>query len=293
MKINEKNIKKEYLIETIKISNPDKVLFDKPKITKKDIVLYYQKVAPRMIPFLKNRIISTIRCPDGIKNNCFFKKHLENKNSGLGMIKLPSNDKKEDFYYIKDKTGIISEVQMNSIEFHIWGSKIENLEKPDVMVFDLDPDEGMELKKVRQGAKDLKTILDQLSLVPFLKTSGGKGYHVIIPFKPNVSWEKFREFSKKIAMFMEEKWPDKYVSNMRKEKRKNKIFIDWIRNTRSSTSVAPYSIRKRKGAPVSMPISWKELDTIDPDSITIEEAIKRIKKKDPWKDFFKIKQELK
>jgi DNA ligase D-like protein (predicted polymerase)/DNA ligase D-like protein (predicted 3'-phosphoesterase) len=280
-------------IENINISNPDKILFDKLKITKKDLVMYYQKVYLRMIPFLKNRLISAIRCPDGINNSCFFKKHLGLHNKGIGTINIPSDsDDKEDYYYIKNISGLISEVQMNTIEFHIWGSNIKNLEKPDIMVFDLDPDEGMSLKKIRQGVKDLKSILDELSIISFLKTSGGKGYHIVIPVKPSASWEKFREFAKNIAEVMEMKWPDRYVSNVRKVNRKNKIFVDWIRNTRSSTSIAPYSVRIKEKASISMPITWKELDTISPNGITMSEAIKRLHRKDPWENFFKVKQQI-
>ena len=159
-----------------------------------------------------------------------------------------------------------------------------------MLVFDLDPDEKMNLKTVREGVKDLKSILDNLSLISFLKTSGGKGYHIVVPIHSIKKWKEFREFAQNIAKLMETKWPEKYVSNMRKEKRKNKIFIDWIRNTKGATSVAPYSLRIRKDATVSMPISWQELDKVKPDEITIQEAMKRLRRKDPWENFFQIEQ---
>lgn len=278
---------KDNIIEGVEITNPDKIIYDKPKITKYDIVLYYQKVAKRMIHLIENRIISTVRCPNGINKEIFFKKHLETKSDGIGMIRLKSdNEKKDDYYYIKDINGLISEVQMNSYEFHTWGSTVDNLEHPDMMVFDLDPDENMNLKKIREGVKDLKSILDEFELKSFLKTSGGKGYHVVVPITSTVNWKKFRKIAKNIAELMEAKWPKKYVTNIRKINRKNKIFIDYFRNTRTATSVAPYSIRVRKGAHVSMPISWRELDKIKPDEITMDEAIKRLKRKDPWINFF-------
>lgn len=285
-----KKIKKDSL-EEIAITSPDKVIIDRPKITKIDIVKYYKKVATRMLPFIENRIFSVIRCPEGVKGKCFFKKHVETNSKGIGTIKI-KNDKgnKEDYYYIKDESGIISEVQMNSFEFHVWGSQVKKLNHPDVFVFDLDPDENMSLAKVRQGVKDLKSILDELSLKSFLKTSGGKGYHVVVPITTIKTWQKFREVAKNIALVMEAKWPDRYVSNVRKNKRKGKIFIDWIRNTKGATSVAPYSLRIRKKATVSMPIKWSELDKVKPDSITMEEAMKRMKRKDPWSDFFLTNQ---
>ncbi len=283
----------EFIIEKIKISNPDKILYKKSKTTKEEVVKYYQKVYPIMKPFLDNRLISTIRCPDGVNESCFFKKHLITKNKGIGKLDILNKDgEKEDYYYIKNISGFISEVQMDTIEFHIWGSTVKALNKPDIIVFDLDPDEGMNLDKIREGVRDLKSILDELSLKSFLKTSGGKGYHIVVPINPSASWKKIREFSKNIAIVMEQKWPDKYVSNVRKINRKNKIFVDWIRNIKGATSVAPYSLRARKTATVSMPISWKELDSIAPNGITMYEAIKRIQKKDPWVDFFNVNQEI-
>ena len=275
-------------IDNIEITHPDKLIFKNPKITKLDIVKYYSKVADRMLPFLENRLISVIRLPDGFGGDKFFKKHLENKNKGIGKKILKNDDnKKEDYYYIKDREGLVSEVQMNSYEFHTWGSTINNLEYPDIMVFDLDPDKNLDIVKVREGVKDLKKILDTLNLKSYLKTSGGKGYHVVVPIKTKMTWRKFRKTAKDIAMLMETKWPDKYTSNIRLKNRKGKIFIDWVRNTRSSTSVAPYSIRLRDKCAVSMPIKWSELDKVKPNDITIDETIKRLKRKNPWADFFK------
>lgn len=281
-----KATKEENKEKEIKITNPDKIIYPKDKITKIEVINYYQAVSKRMLPFINNRIISTIRCPEGINKNIFFKKHLETKSKGIGRINLPNKKgNKEDYYYIKNEEGLISEVQMNSIEFHIWGSKVKHLEHPDMMVFDLDPDEKLNLEKVREGVKDLKKILDELKLESFLKTSGGKGYHVVIPIKSKITWEEFRKIAKDIADLMEAKWPQKYTSNIRKRKRKGKIFIDWVRNTRGSTSVAPYSLRARNNAPVSMPIKWSELEKVTPNEINIASALKRLKRKDPWEDF--------
>ncbi len=268
--------------ENIEITNPNKIIFKTPKITKGEIVEYYKKIAPRMIPYIENRLISTVRCPSGINKEKFFKKHFENMDNYLGKLKIKNDSgNKEDYYYIKDVNGLISEVQMNSFEFHIWGSTVKALEKPDIMVFDLDPDEKLNLDKIRDGVRDLKKILDELNVPSYLKTSGGKGYHVVAKVNSR-SWDEHRKIAKNIAVLMETKYPDKYTSNIRKSKRKGKIFIDWVRNTRSSTSVAPYSLRMKKSASVSMPIKWSELDRVKPDEIKMEDAIKRLKRKDPW-----------
>ena len=282
-KPNEFNTKN--VVESVLITSPDKLIFEKAKIKKVDVINYYKAVSKRMLPFLKNRIISTVRCPDGIDGICFFKKHLEKESDGLVKIEINNDESiKDDYFYITNIKGLISEAQMNSIEFHTWGSKINNLDYPDIMVFDLDPDEKVNLKKLREGVRDLKSILDEFKLKSFLKTSGGKGYHILVPIK-NVDWEEFRNIAKNIAELMEKKWPDKYTSNMRKKNRKNKIFIDWVRNTKGATSVAPYSLRARENATVSFPISWADLDKIRPDEITIKKALKLIKNKNPWSDF--------
>ncbi len=228
-----------------------------------------------MMPYLESRIISAVRCPGGIDTACFYKKHPGKDKSGVVTIAVPESDgASDDYFYVPDAYGLLSEVQMNPAEFHIWGSRVQTLERPDMMVFDLDPDEGMDLGRIRQGVRDLKNILDQLSLVSYLKTSGGKGYHVVIPFSPAVGWDAFHEFAKNTAKTMEAMWPDRYTANVRKNRRNNRIFIDWMRNGRGATSIAPYSVRAREGAPVSMPISWEELETVSPNGIGMEEAVR-------------------
>jgi bifunctional non-homologous end joining protein LigD len=282
------------IIGGIKITSPDKVIFTDPEIRKLDVVRYYEKVSEHMMPYVGSRILSIVRCPRGISEPCFFKKHPGPDSKGIVTIPvLSGSGENKEYFYIGDVSGIISEAQMGTLEFHTWGSRADNLEKPDIMVFDLDPDEGMDLERVRRGVKDIKSLLDGLSLVSFLKTSGGKGYHVVIPFKPSAGWEAFYDFAAKIAEIMEQKWPDRYTSNVRKDRRKNRIFIDWIRNGRGATSIAPYSIRARKGAPVSMPITWEELDTVPPDGVDMAGALARIGGDDPWKDFFHVGQRLK
>jgi bifunctional non-homologous end joining protein LigD len=289
----EGNINNDIIIEGIKITNPDKVIFDESKITKKDVVQYYEKVSERMLPYLRHRILSIVRCPKGISKTCFYKKH-PGTNKGIITISVTmGNGEMEDYFYIEDTKGLISEAQMGTLEFHTWGSRVDELEKPDIMVFDLDPDEGLDLNRIRQGVWDMKNILAELSLKSYLKTSGGKGYHVVVPLKPTVNWDEFHDFARLVAEVMEKKWPDRYTSNIRKVMRRDKIFIDWIRNGRGATSIAPYSIRARTGAGVSMPISWDELDTVAPDGIGMEDAILRITKTDPWKDFFTHDQMLK
>lgn len=295
-KETEKQVKadsKSIIIEGIKITNPDKVIFDEPVFTKADIVRYYSKVSQRMLPYVSNRLLSIVRCPKGISQSCFYKKHPGPSSKGIVIMDvLSSSGQTEEYFYIQSAEGLISEAQMGTIEFHTWGSNINDIEKPDIMVFDLDPDEEMDIEKLRRGVRDTKSVLDELMLKSYLKTSGGKGYHVVVPLKPSSTWDAFHDFARRVAEVMEQKWSERYTSNVRKSSRSNKIFIDWIRNGRGATSIAPYSIRARKGAKVSMPIAWDELDKVSPDGVGINDALLRISKADPWEDFFKNSQVL-
>lgn len=278
----------------VKISNPDKIVFKDRNITKMQVIEYYYAVFERMLLYVKNRILSVVRCHNGVGANCFYKKHPNTISEGVRVVPvINSEGEEDDYFYVENEKGLIFEVQLGTIEFHIWGSLANTMDMPDMMVFDLDPDEGMGIDQIRQGVKDLKSILDELSLKSFLKTSGGKGYHVVVPFKKTPNWDVFHDFAKNVAIAMESKWPEKYTSNIRKDSRKGKIFIDWVRNGRGATSVAPYSLRARDGAKVSMPILWSELDKIAPNEIDMFDAVKRLKKKDPWTGFFDVVQELK
>lgn len=279
-------------ISGVEISNPDKIVYPTDSIRKIDVINYYDKVSQKMMPYVENRLLSVIRCPKGV-GTCFYNKHQKIETEGTENLPVKNSEgKSEDYFYIDDKIGLVSEAQMGTVEYHIWGSRIEKLEKPDMMVFDLDPNEGMDEERVRVGARDLKQILDRLDLASFIKTSGGKGYHIVVPFKASKGWDSFHDFAKKIAEVMEQEWPTRYTSNVRKSAREDKIFIDWIRNGRGATSVAPYSLRAREGAPVSMPISWDELDFILPNQIKMQDAITRLEAPDPWKGFYETEQVL-
>lgn len=277
----------------IEISNPDRIVYKNQQIKKIDVANYYQAVSEKMLPFLQKRLLSVVRCHNGTSNSCFYKKHPNVEFDGMKIVDIENSDEKDDdYFYISNKKGLINEVQFGTIEFHLWGCQVDKIDSPDMMVFDLDPDEKLGLVELRQGVVDLKQILNKLNLKSFLKTSGGKGYHVVVPFSSCINWESFSEFSKRVGQVMEGKWPKLYTTNIRKKERNGKIFIDYLRNTKGATSVAPYSLRARENCSVSMPIEWSQLNNIEPASINIEKAIKLIKNADPWKDFFKVKQTL-
>lgn len=269
----------------IVITHPEKIMFPDSAVTKSELAEYYAAVSERMLPYLKDRFLSLVCCPSGIGGEKFFRRHFEADNS---LIKLaPAGD--EEYFYITNKKALIFLTQYNAVEFHTWGSRKSSPYRPDVMVFDLDPDEELPLGDVRRGARDLKAVLDGLGLKSFLKTSGGKGYHVVVPFRSGADGQAFRDFSKRVAELLADKYPERYTFNMSKKEREGKIFIDWQRNSPGATSVAPYSVRARKGACVSMPISWNELSKTTPNSVDIRAALRRLEKDDPWADFFAVK----
>lgn len=284
----------EARVNGVRITSPDKIVYKTPKVTKLEVIEYYATAAKRMLPYVGGRILSVVRCHGGVGGECFFKKHPSTEGAVVSVMPVKNSEgETHEYFYIENETALLTQAQYGTLEFHVWGSRVETIEQPDLMVFDLDPDEGLGLKEVRQGVRDLKSVLDALNLKSFLKTSGGKGYHVVVPLIPDAPWDKFHDFAKNTAKLMESKWPNKYTSNIRKAARKGRIFIDWVRNGRGATSVAPYSLRARDGAKASVPISWEELDTIAPDGVDMFGAIQRLNQPDPWSDFFKSDQRLK
>lgn len=274
------------IIEGVKITNPDKIIHGKYK--KIDVVQYYNDISSLILPFLANRPLSTIRCPQGTQGECFFKKHPSQERGQVEII----NDEDKEYFYVKNKKQLIFQVQIGSIEFHPWLSSVKNIEKPDMMIFDLDPGEDVSLGKLRKAVLLLKDMLSDLGLATFLKTSGGKGYHILIPFASCKNWDSLANFAKQVAVILEEKYPHVFTSNIRKEKRHGKIFVDWLRNGKGATCVAPYSLRARDNLPISFPLAWEELGKIKPNQINIANY-KKYLTENPWHDFWLVKQKLK
>ncbi len=247
--------------ETVKISSRERVIFPESGQTKGELADYYAKIAPLMLPWAAQRPVSLVRCPQGRGKKCFFQKH-DSGSFGDHVHHVPIKEKDggmEDYLYVEDAAGLLTCVQMGTIEFHGWGARTSNVEAPDRMVIDLDPDEGLDFEDVKKAAQDFHDHLEDLGLVSYAMLSGGKGVHVVIPLTPGHTWEQHKDFSKRFAEAMSMAEPDRYVANMSKAKRVGKIFIDYLRNQRGSTAVLPYSARARAGAPVAVPVSWDEL----------------------------------
>ncbi len=258
-----------------RITHPDRVIFPGDRLTKGDLAAYVEAVAPLLLPWAANRPISLVRCPQGRAKACFFQKHDAGSfGDAVDRIEIAEKDGgREPYLYVRDAAGLLACVQMGTIEFHGWGAGVGDVERPDRMVFDLDPDEGLDFAAVKRAAHDLHRHLADLGLASFAMLSGGKGVHVVVPLTPQARWPAVKDFADRFARALAQAEPDRFVATMAKAKRKGRIFIDWLRNQRGSTAVLPYSARARAGAPVAAPVAWRELDDIDtPARWTIRDA---------------------
>jgi len=248
--------------DDVKISNPDRVIFPDAKVTKGELATYYRQLGAPMAEWTANRPISLVRCPQGRAKKCFFQKH-DSGTFGPHVLHVPIREKdghKEDYLYFEDSAGVVACVQMGTIEFHGWGSKVADVEKPDRIVFDLDPDVGLDFALVKKAAKDLRQHLADMGLTTFPMLTGGKGVHVIAPLTPKAKWPEVKDFCQRFALALAEAEPDRFTAALSKAKRTGRIFIDYLRNQRGATAIMPYSARAREGAPVAAPINWEELD---------------------------------
>ena len=250
--------------DAIKISNPERVLFPDAGVTKGELVDYYRTIGPMMMEWAARRPLSLVRCPQGRARKCFFQKH-NTGSFGPHVHQIPIEEKKgeiEDYVYVEDTAGIVACTQMGTIEFHGWGSSVAEVEKPDRLVFDIDPDEGLSFDQVKRTARDLHRHLADMGLQSFAMTTGGKGLHVVVPLTPQAQWPEVKDFAQRFAVALATAEPERFTANLAKVKRKGRIFLDYLRNQRGATAILPYSARARERAPVAAPISWDELEDL-------------------------------
>jgi bifunctional non-homologous end joining protein LigD len=248
--------------DNVKISNPDRIIFPDSKVTKGQLADYYRKVGPLMLEWAANRPISLVRCPQGRAKKCFFQKH-DAGTFGPHVHHVPVLEKRgntEEYLYVSDIAGLITCVQMGTIEFHGWGSRVADIEKADRLVFDLDPDEGLGFDAVKKAAVDLKRHLADMGLQTFPLLTGGKGVHIVVPLTPKAEWPEVKDFAQRFCLALAQAEPERFTANLSKAKRTGRIFLDYLRNQRGATAIMPYSARSREHAPVSAPINWDELD---------------------------------
>lgn len=273
-------------IAGVKLTNPARVFYPGVGITKDELARFYEEIAGWVLPRVAGRPLTMVRCPEGQAGECFYQKHLnETMPPTLKGIDIREKDAVETYLYLDDLPGLISLVQLGVLEFHPWGSRVEDLERPDLMIFDLDPGEGVAGEAVADCARLLRDRLAALGLTGFLKTTGGKGLHVVAPLVPRAGWEEVKEFARAVAEDAASSDPRRYLATMSKAKRRGRIYIDYLRNARGATAVAAYSTRARPGAPVSTPLRWDELAAGLPShAYTIRNLPRRLAqlKEDPW-----------
>jgi bifunctional non-homologous end joining protein LigD len=284
----------ERFVEGVRLSSPDKVLYPEQGITKGDLADYYVAVAERMLPHVARRPITMVRCPTGRGKKCFYQRHA---GSGvlpqLGEVTVPGFD--EPYLYIEDTPGLVAMVQMGVLEMHPWGVTVDHPDKADRIVFDLDPAEGLGFDAVIDAAREVRERLTALGLTSFVKTTGGKGLHVVLPVEPTESWREVKSFAKGLSAEMAADSPDRYLTKISKAERAGRIFIDYLRNDPTSTAVAPYSTRSRAGAPVAMPIAWEMLTPkLNPCDYRVDTVPALLARQpgDPWAEMGKVRQKL-
>jgi bifunctional non-homologous end joining protein LigD len=283
----------------VAISHPDRVVFPDPGLTKLDVAGYYETVAGLMVPYLARRALTVIRCPDGIGSECFFQKNVTpSVPRSVAKVRVRGADGKTIAYPVVDSAdALVAMVQNGAVEFHVWGSTVGAIETPDILVFDLDPAPELDWRRVREAARALRDELQDRGLESYLRTSGGKGLHVVVPYTPKERWPEVGAFARAVVEALVERRPDRYTATMSKAKRGGKVFVDHFRNGRGATSVTSYSLRARPGAPVALPVSWDELGKIHGGADwTAARVLRRLKSgaADPWADFFETgrRQEL-
>jgi bifunctional non-homologous end joining protein LigD len=280
----------------VTLSSPDKVLYPKIGATKLDLARYYATVAPFILPYVVNRPISLVRCPEGIDGERFFQRHaMKGMSEAIKQVPISGGESNKPYLYIDGEDGLFALVQISSVEIHDWGVSLDHLYEPDRLVFDLDPDEGLPLEELKSATVEVRNFLADLGLKSFLKSTGGKGLHLVAPISPKEGWDEVKEFAKAVADALVAVRPDRYTANPLKRTRIGKIFVDYLRNQRGGSAIVTYSTRAKDDAPVACPLAWDELKGLKVAApYTMKTLPARLKKltRDPWDGFFKTRQSI-
>ena len=280
----------------IRISHPGRVVYPEQGLTKLDVARFYERIADWIVPHVKGRPLTLVRCPDGVAGECFYMKHSKVwAPAALRRVRIQEKTKVGDYLVADTPAAVAGLVQMGVLEIHTWNTCIDHVELPNRVILDIDPGEDVAWPKVAEAARAVRRLLDQAGLQGFPKTTGGRGLHVVVPLKPEADWRACLEFSRALARTMERRQPETYTTAFARAGREKKILIDYLRNNRTNTSVAAFSTRARPGAPVSVPLRWAELKAaFDPASFTVLTVEKRLARlrEDPWAEYWKCRQRL-
>jgi bifunctional non-homologous end joining protein LigD len=283
-------------IEGVRVTHPDRVLFPGQGITKRALIDHVLAFADRMLPHVCGRLLSLVRCPEGPEGSCFFQRHASHGfPEAIRRKRIKEKSGSDEYLFVEDRAGLVAAVQMGAMELHIWGSHVKTLEKPDRLVFDLDPDAGLDFARVKDAAREMRDRLKEKGLETFLMATGGKGLHVIAPLEAKGDWDGPKRFAGEMARAMAEDSPDRYLAKASKAERTGRIFIDYLRNARSATAIAPFSTRTHEGAPVAWPLAWSDLAALKdarPAHVADAVALGEKRKDDPWDGYFDLRQTL-
>ena len=281
----------------VKISHPERIIWPKLGIRKLELARYIEEIGEWLLPHVKNRPLSLVRCPDGAEGECFYQRHLM-MGASPGNLQTVKRERSSKGAYIYAATldAVVSAVQNGAIEFHTWGASVPNIKHPDRITMDLDPDEALPWQTLVEGTRLTKTLMDGLGLKSFLKTTGGKGLHVVAPIKAELEWPEVKAFTQRIAETLVKARPDLFTAKIAKDRRPNKIFVDYLRNSETASAVAAFSPRARPAAGVSVPVAWDELDAKDDlrkrfDVANVRDRLRKLRK-DPWADYAKTRQAM-
>ena len=276
----------------VRLSHPDRVYWRDASVTKEQLAKYYKKLWPRMRPHVAGRVLALVRCPEGAEGQCFFQKHAR---MGIPTEFLHLvQEKGEKIISIDHLDGLIALVQGGVLEVHVRGSAVDDRERANRLVFDLDPGPGTNFSDVKEAAREVRRRLRRVKLASFVKTTGGKGLHVVVPIRP-APWDVAKKFAQVVAASMAKDEPHRYTANPIKARRHNRVFIDYLRNSREATAIAPYSTRARAGAPVAVPLAWSELSGLkSANQYTVKNISQRLSKLtgDPWAGMSRSRQAL-
>jgi bifunctional non-homologous end joining protein LigD len=279
------------------ISSPEKVLFPDEGYTKQDLADYYAAVEERMFAWCANRPLTLVRCPAGRTKPCFYQRHNKvGEMPGIEPVVVEIKGGDETYIYMAEPEGLRTLVQQSTLEIHGWQCKAQDVERPDRMVFDIDPSPEVGWAEVVAAAKTVKELLEKCGFATFAMTTGGKGLHVVVPLKPAAGWDEVISFAEAIARFLESSEPERFTANLSKKKRVGRVFVDYLRNHKTASAVLPYSSRARPGATVATPVAWKEVTAkLNPSKFTIKTVPARVRrqKEDPWAEFDGARKELK
>ncbi len=288
--------REEIEIAGVRLTSPEKVLYPEQGITKRALADYYLAVAEAMLPHVANRPITLVRCPTGRQKKCFYQRHAgSGVPAELGEVEISGFEDSGAYLYIRDAQGLVALVQMGVLEVHPWGANVDRPERPDRVIFDLDPGEGLGFGDVVQAAHDLRAVLQKMGLESFAKTTGGKGLHLVAPIERRHEWKAVKAFARALAEKLSAEQPNRFLSRISIAERRGRIFVDYLRNDPTSTAIAPYSTRSRAGAPVATPLAWEEVSAdLDPASFSVTTVPDRLARLggDPWTDIGKVRQRL-